>query len=83
MPPYLSPITRLTLAWLQSADREAAISARNELVDYLTELGNRQEQIDYWLNYAAEMSAVEGETLAEVIETEAILARMQGLITYG
>ena len=81
VPPHLSHITRLTLRWLESADRETAITARNELVDLLTEQGNRQEQIDYWLSYAAEMSAVQGETLAdEVIETEAILARMQGLI---
>ena len=71
MPPFLSSITRLTLRWLESADREAAITAKNELVDHLTEIGNREEQIDYWLSYAGEMSAVEGETLAEVIETEA------------
>jgi len=42
--------------------------------------GNSQAQIEYWLSYAAEMSALEDETLESVIETEAIMARMQGRI---
>ena len=70
MPTHVSRLTRLTLRWLENGNR-------TELVEYLETNGNSQSQIDHWLSYAAEMSALEVETLDSVIETEAILARMQ------
>jgi len=42
--------------------------------------GNSQDQIEYWLSYAAEMSALEDETLESVIETEVIMAGKQDRI---
>ena len=39
-----------------------------------------QDQVDHWLSYSSEMTALEGETLAAVIETEVILTRLQGLV---
>jgi hypothetical protein len=79
----LSRLTHLTLRILEAPDTETAMVAEEALVDYLVDAGNTQEQIDYWLGYSSNMSAVEGETLAEVIETEAILAAMQGQISTG
>ena len=43
---------------------------------------NTQEQID-WFSYSSNMMALEGETLAAVIETEAIMSKMQGKILAG
>ena len=63
-----SPITRLTLRWLDSADDAVASATARELVDHLGVAGNTQDQINYWVSYAPEMSAGPGETLAEVIE---------------
>ena len=80
MPPQLSLFTRLTLRWTEAGDYDAAITAKDDLVGYLEDAGNSQDQVDYWLSYSSEMTALEGETLAVVIETEAIMARMQGLI---
>ena len=45
--------------------------------------GNSQDQIDYWFSFSSNMMALEGETLAAIIETEAILAKMQGMILAG
>jgi hypothetical protein len=70
MPPHLSGITRATLRWLEGGGTKA-------LIEYLETVGSSQAQIDLWLSYAAEMGAVEGETLAEVIETEVALAVRQ------
>ena len=75
----ISPVTRLTARWLDTADHQIAIAARHDLVKHLKSPGNTQDQIDHWLSYAPEMTAREGETPAEVIETEAH-ARMQGQI---
>ena len=80
MPHKISQITRLTLRWLETADNETATSSRYDLIDYLERIGSTQDKIDHWLSYAAEMTALENETLASVIETEAIMARMQGRI---
>jgi len=80
MPPQLSRITRLTLRWLEAPDRETAFAASNELTRYMEDSGNTQEQIDYWFSYSSNMIALEGETLAAIVETEAILAKMQGTI---
>jgi hypothetical protein len=77
MSPQLSRITRLTLRWLEAPDRDTAIATMQDLVDYMKGASNTQEQVDYWMDYSSNMSAVDGETLAEVIETEAILAKMQ------
>jgi hypothetical protein len=74
MPPQLA---RLTLRWLEAPDREVDIVTSKDLVKYLESAGNSQAQIDYWFDYSSNMSAVERETLTEVIETEAILAKMQ------
>ena len=76
----ISPITRLTLRWLEVAERQAAIAAKHDLINHLGSAGNTQDQIDHWLCYAPEMTALEGETLAEVIETEACMAKIQGRI---
>lgn len=76
----ISPITRLTLRWLEVADREAANTAKHDLINLLESAGNTQDQTDHWLCYAPEMTALEGETLAEVIETEACMAKLQGRI---
>jgi hypothetical protein len=51
-----------------------------DLAGYMQTGGNTQDQIDYWVDYSSNMMALEGETLAVVIETEAILAKMQGQI---
>ena len=83
MPPQLSRITRLTLRWIEAPDYETDIAASNELTSYLEDSGNTQEQIDYWFSYSSNMMALEGETLASIIETEAILARMQGTLLAG
>lgn len=80
MPPQLSRIIRLTLRWIEAPDREVDIATSDELTRYLKESGNTQEQIDYWFNYSSNMMALEGETLAAIVETEAILAKMQGVI---
>ena len=80
MPPQLTRITRLTLRWLEAPDREVDIATSRDLTKYLESAGNSQTQIDYWFDHSSNMSAVDGETLAEVIETEAILAKMQGQI---
>jgi len=77
---HTTPTTRLTLRWLESPDRETAIAARNDLVDHLTEAGNSQEQIENWLNYIPEMTPLEGETLASILETEHIVMKAQGLV---
>jgi hypothetical protein len=68
--PKLSRITQFTLRWLEGGDKKA-------LIEYMDSVGNSQAQIGHWLGYAAEMSALEDESLESVIETEAILARMQ------
>jgi hypothetical protein len=75
-----TPITRLTLRWLEIADHESAIAARHDLVNHLESAGNTQDQVDHWLCYTPEMTALEGEMLTEVIETEACMARIQGWI---
>ena len=80
MPPQLSQLTRLTLRWIEAGDYETGIAAKDDLVKYLEGAGNNQDQVDHWLSYSSEMTALEGETLAEVIEVEAIMGRMQGLI---
>ena len=67
----ISPVTRLTARWLDTADHQIAIAARHDLVKHLKSPGNTQDQIDQWLSYAPEMTTLEGETPAEVIETEA------------
>jgi hypothetical protein len=64
----------------ETADNETAISSRHDLIGYMESIGNTRDQIDHWLRYSAEMSALEGETPESVIETEAILKRMQGRI---
>jgi hypothetical protein len=69
--------TRLTLRWSEIADLEAATVARHDLAKYLEPGGNTQGQIDHWLSYAPDMTALQGETLAEVIETEASKAKIQ------
>ena len=83
MPPQLSRITRLTLRWLEAPDGETHIAASNELKRYMEDSGNTQKQIDYWFSYSSHMMALEGETLAAIVETEAILAKMQGTILAG
>ena len=83
MPPQLSRITRLTLRWLEAPDYETDIAASNELTRYMEDSGNTQEQIDYWFSYSSNMMAMVGEPLAAIIETEAILAKMQGTILAG
>lgn len=76
----LSPITRLTVRWLNSADDATAKAAAGELIELLHARSNSQDQIEYWLSYAGEMTAGPGEPLAQVIETEWALAKMQGLV---
>jgi len=61
------------------------IFARASLFDvlhssHLQAVGNTRDQIEHWLSYAPEMSAGEGETLPAVIETELIMAGMQGRV---
>lgn len=80
MPPLLSQLTRLTLRWIEAGDYDTAIAAKDNLVKYLEAAGNSQDQVDHLLSYSSEMTALEGEAPAAVIETEAIMARMQGLI---
>jgi hypothetical protein len=70
----------MALRWLEVPDREVDIVTSKDLVKYLESAGNTQTQIDYWFDYSSNMSAVDGETPAEVIETEAIRAKMQGQI---
>ena len=62
MSPGLSQITQLTLGWLEGGDTIA-------FTEYLKATGNSQAQNEYWLSYAAEISALEDETLESVIET--------------
>lgn len=83
MHPKIPQITRLTLRWLEAPDRDAATATMQDLVDYMKSASNTQEQVDYWVDYSSNMMALEGETLAEVIETEAILAKIQGQIIYA
>ena len=70
----------MTLRWIEAGDHDTAITAKANLVRYLEGTGNSQNGVDLWLSYSSEMTALEGETLAEVIEVEAIMGRMQGLI---
>ena len=70
----------MTLRWIEAGDHDTTITAKANLVRYLEGTGNSQNGVDHWLSYSSEMTALEGETLAEVIEVEAIMARMQGLI---
>ena len=80
MPPQLSQLMRLTLHWIEAGDYDTAIAAKHDLVRFLEGAGDSQDQVDHWLSFSSEMTALEGETLAAVIEVEAIMARMQGLI---
>ena len=71
----------MTLRWIEAGDHDtaiAAIAAKHDLVRFLEGAGNSQDQVDHWLSYSSEMAALEGETLAAVIEVEAIMGRMQG-----
>ena len=70
----------LTLRWIEVVDYETAIAAKAELVMYLEGAGNSQDRVDHWLGYSSETTALEGEILAAVIEVEAIMRRVQGLI---
>ena len=76
----LSQITRLTLQWLQAVESDSDEDLDNPeglLVEHLAVAGNAPDQVDHWLNYSAEMTAFEDETIEAVMETEVILARIQ------
>ena len=79
MPSQLYRLIPLTLRWIEVVDYERAIAAKAELVMYLEGAG-KSRQVDHWLGYSSETTALEGEILAAVIEVEAIMRRMQGLI---
>ena len=73
-------LTELTVRWLATDYEAVARDAAHGLVAHLEGTGNTIGQIEHWMNYAAEITAIEDETLELVIETEAIMARMQGRI---
>jgi len=65
-----------------SHDEEAHI-ASNELKRFMQDLGNTQKQIEYWFSYSSHMMALELETLAAIVGTQAILAKMQRTMLAG
>ena len=80
---HLSQLSLLTLEWHETVEHgsdELFQAARDRLIEHLVSAGNTPEQVQHWLDYSVEMSAHEEETIESVMETEVILARMQGLI---
>lgn len=77
----VSKLTRLTIRWFEAPDDDF-LDFQGDLIWHLEESGNTPEQIKYWMGYSPETGALEDETLAEVIKTEAVLAKMQGLIRF-
>jgi hypothetical protein len=81
MPSKIVTLTLRRLAAVETDNLDDFQFEEDRLMSYMKSSGSSDKQIEYWLSYSSEMSALPGESIGEIIETEVILEKLQGLIS--